>query len=448
MKRNSCARGTIVLLLLLCFACGSSEQQSTQLTYQLRKKAFNHSIQARGELEAKNAISVVTPHLGFRMLLIAWLIPEGTLVKKDDVVAQLESQEIKTDYENALDELEIAKAEYNKREAELTLERVALDAQIKNAEASADVSRLQLAKLKFEPQTRQDIEKLRIEKAEVNVAKNRKKLATLSNIQKEERTRLRLKIQQSQNKLDKSKEYLDKLNLQAPVDGFVIYERSWMTGEKMQEGGSCWPRMPLVKIPDPSIMQVKLQLGESEAQKVDKGQETVVTIFSADTMLFKGKVSRKDRRAKPIRRRSKIKRVEVIVEIDSTNPGLAPGISADCRIHIEKLDSVIAIPYECIFEKDSTKVVYTVSDENVFAAHAIDVTRHTADFAIIHSDLTGSERCALSEPADNKITWPDTLKVPPRKQAPIDSSKIKQEEPKRPPMRPPGSPPGRPQKPN
>ena len=75
-------------------------------------------------------------------------------------------------------------------------------------------------------------------------------------------------------------------------------------------------------------MQAKLQVAETDAQQVKDGQITKINVPSIGSMLLPGKVVHVDKIAKPIKRGSKIKKVEVIVEIDTTFQELVPGLTA------------------------------------------------------------------------------------------------------------------------
>jgi multidrug efflux pump subunit AcrA (membrane-fusion protein) len=169
--------------------------------------------------------------------------------------------------------------------------------------------------------------------------------------------------------------------------------------------------MPVVKLPDLSAMQVKVKLGETEAQKVKSGQSATITIPSLGSLELSGTVSKVANVAKAISRGSKVKRVEAIVQIDSTRAGLVPGLTGLCSIVVDEVDSVIALPHECVFERDSVKVVY-VREHNAFTPYAVSLALQTDDFVVVHGDLKAGAGFALREPAFSMVRWPDSL-VPP-----------------------------------
>jgi multidrug efflux pump subunit AcrA (membrane-fusion protein) len=110
-----------------------------------------------------------------------------------------------------------------------------------------------------------------------------------------------------------------------------------------------------------------------------------------------GRVARVDRVAKPIPGTTRVKQVEVLVDLDSTRADLAPGLTANVRIIIEEFPDALVVPLECLFQRDSLNVVY-VRERAGFVPHRVTVTRQGPDFAVLDCDLKGGERLPLREP--------------------------------------------------
>jgi HlyD family secretion protein len=399
----------LFILITLFSGCKRSSQNDSIVTFLAQRGDYIITIEGQGELEAKESKKVSAPRIRGGRPSISYLILEGSIVKKGDVVVQLEARTIETTYLSALDDVEIARADENKREAELNLEQLLIKAQIKNTEASLAISKLQLEKLAFEAPNRQELRRVEIAIDELELEKNRKKLIALKKIQKEERIHLQMKIVQAQNTMQSSKRSLDQLTLTSPFDGIVVYGVNWSTGDKVQEGDAVFPGMPIVNIPDLSVMQVKMQLGETDAQKITKGDSARIFIPTIEELKISGKVTKVDKIAKPIKRGSKIKKVEVTVELDSTVTKLVPGLTAYCDIVTKKLTNTIAVPLEGLFEHDSLKIVYVKKDQK-FIPFPVTINTQSEDFVFINKGLNGDEKCAMREPSDSQINWPDSLK--------------------------------------
>ncbi len=397
-------------IILLLFFCSSSDQDQSKILFQTTNKKFILTVNGEGELEAKKSHVIQTPRV-WPAPKVSYLAPEGSQVKKDDIVVKFEAEQIERDYKNALEEVEIAKADGEKKYAELELQRLLYESQKNIADVSAAAAKLQLSNLEFESPRNKEIKKLEIAQQELSAERARKKLASLKKIQQAERSHAEMKIKQAENKVSRSKLKLDKLILKAPFEGMIVHETNWRKGQKVQEGDALYPGMPVVKLPDLAVMQAKLQVGETDAQKLKEGQKAVIIVPSIGSVQLPGKVTKVDKIAKPIKRGSKIKKVEVIVELDSTFNGLVPGLTAKGNITTGEIDSAVVVPLECIFEKDSIKIVY-VYNSGDYNAHAVAISDQSENFYVVVSDLKGDEKLALRKPPDSKINFPDSLVAP------------------------------------
>lgn len=393
---------------MLFVACTTSEQNSSRITYPISQKDFVITVEGDGELEAVKSHVLVVPRIPAQPK-ISYLVPEGSAVSNGDIVAKLEAETIENVYRNALDQVDMAIADAQKKEAELTLKRLLQESQLETAQASLKTAKLQLEKIKFEAPTIQEIKRLEIERIELDAKESSDKIKALEKIQKEELAHVQLKIKQAEIKLQQSKSQLDQLDLKAPVDGIVIYEKSFITGNKVQEGDGMYPNMPIVKIPDMSSMQVNLKISENDAQKVKVGQMATVFVPILGDLNLPGKVLRVGRMAKPIKRGSKIKKVDVIVSIDSSFQEMVPGLSATCRIQIEKIPGAFVLPKECLFEKDSVKIVYVLKKKSYYA-QPVAISQQDEDYVIIKSNIQDGDLCALRQPNPSQVKWPDELK--------------------------------------
>ncbi len=394
-----------ILVLSVFFTCAKNEQNV--ITHAVKKSSYTISVSGQGQLEAKNSRKVVVPQIWGRPE-IAYLIEEGTRVQKGDVVARFEASDMKNNYMNLLDELSIARANAQQKESELKLQMLMYTSQLHTAEASAKAARLQLEKLEFEPANVQEKKRLEIKQYELEAERARKKLQALDEIQKEERAHLEAQIKQVQSRLDRIKSMLDRLTVRTPIEGIVVYEINWRTDEKVKEGDALRDGWPFLSIPDLSVMQVDVQIDENKAQKLWAGQKARIRVPSIGEKPFPGHVTKVDRVAKSINRGSKVKMVNVKVEIDTAHDALKPGLSAECEIIIKELQDVLAVPKEALFTRDSVNIVYARKSQN-FSIIPVVVLLQDEDFSIIHGDLKDNAQLALQQPPRSAISVPDKL---------------------------------------
>ncbi|MFC1724023.1 efflux RND transporter periplasmic adaptor subunit [candidate division KSB1 bacterium] len=393
------------LLFAFLLNCASADKSKSSITYTAVEKNFSVAVTSVGVLDAKVNRSISVPQSLDYQKELSYIIPEGTVVEEGDTIAVMKDERLEREYENTLNEIEMKNAELKKKETELDEQRSQLESNLKIFETSAESKKLRLAELEFIAPTKQEIEKLEIEKFDIEAEKTRKKLVSLENVKKEEINSMQMKIKQIENKLKQYDRFKEQLTVKAPMDGIVVYEINRRTNKKNELGDMVRTRYPLVKIPDLSVMQVELQVSETDAQKLKTGQKAVVSVSSSGYFDLPGKVSMVDKIAKPVLinyRRSKVKMVRVTVDLDSTDIVLTPGLTAECKIFVEELENAIVVPKECVFEKDSNNVVY-IKDGDKFEQRQVDLAYKGDDFIEIKNGVNNGEKLSLREPGSSQI---------------------------------------------
>ncbi len=277
------------IFFVICFNINCSKNTPPKIFYTVVREDYVISIAASGELEAKNSKSISTPRI-YPSPTISYLAPEGSIVKKGEVAVRFESEQISKNLLTALDQLETAKADAQKKEAELNLQRMTYESQLKTAQASLVSNNLQLAKLEFEAPNVQERKKLLIQQQQLEATKAKKKLKSLQKIQTEERAHYELKVKQAKNKIDRANTQLELLELKSPTDGIIVHGINPMTGQKMKEGETAlFSGFPVAQIPDLTVMQAKFLVGETEAQKIKSGQQTKIIVPVIGDKILNGK---------------------------------------------------------------------------------------------------------------------------------------------------------------
>lgn len=384
-------------LLALPTACAPGRTDQTPLVYTLSRQAFHTSVDADGVLVAKKATTLTAPSLRYwRQLEITYLAPEGSTVKKGEVVVRFDPKPFENDYRSAHNALALARAVANRKQAERKAQQYILEADRQSVATALAVSRIQLAKLEFLAPRLREIKRLELKRDELQARKISRKLASVAAIQEEERTHTDILIKQAEQKLKEAEETIEKLSVGASTDGIVIYDRGWHP-VKPHEGSAKYPMEAVARISDLSTMQVKLHVSEIQSQRLKEGQhaEVVISSLSADPVM--GTVARVARRATPLKTGSSIRRVQVIVELDSTRSGFTSGLSARVRIFVKKSYEALIAPVDCVFDQDSLHVVY-VREGTRFVSRHVDLTARNSDFAVIEGDLEAGAELALRPP--------------------------------------------------
>lgn len=393
----------LILFLGLNICCSPRIEFNQIITHPVEKKDFLDMVTVSGTLEAVNTRSYGCPGI-WSDVTIQYLIPEGTHVEPGDTLCILEAREIANEYLLAVNELENARAEYNKSLADLKLQFLLLEAQVKTIDASTEIKRLDSLQMEFTSPSSREIIRLELEKAKLerNIAQT--KLEFLKQINDSELQKMKLRIEQNVNKVDQAKSKLDKLILTSDIDGIVIYDILWTSEkkEKLKEGDVVWGNLPIIQIPDLSAMQVKLEVSEADYKRLATDQTMEIIVDAFPDIRLSGRIKNKAPVGKPVSEKSDVKVFEVTASLDSSSLSLQPGLAVTCNIMVRSVPDTLVIPVISLFEEDSIKVVY-IADNERFIRKNVTIAVYNNKEAVIQSGLKGHEILALRKPPESLI---------------------------------------------
>jgi multidrug efflux pump subunit AcrA (membrane-fusion protein) len=88
---------------------------------------------------------------------------------------------------------------------------------------------------------------------------------------------------------------------------------------------------------------------------------------------------------------------EIKVVLDSSDPRLRPGMSANGRVAVARQADAVTIPSEAVFQRGSQTVAY-VNEGNAFSERPIEIGMRTAERVAVKKGLEPGEKVALKDP--------------------------------------------------
>lgn len=374
-------------------------KQNDIYTHSVEHKDFTDNLTVTGELQPSSTLNISCPRLRADAT-ISYLTKHGKLVKKGDTICILEAKNIVNKYEQASSDLDNARAEYKKTEAQQNLKTQLLIAQKQTIEASEAIKKLDSIQQNFVSDSRKQIIALELKKAELEKQKVINRLNSLKKINKSELSQKTIKIKQAENKLSSAQSLLDQLIITAPSSGTLLRAKQRRNNNLINEGDIVWGGMAIAKIPNADSYQVKLSLTEQECKLIEKdfhfeGQ-------SKSNEIIAGIIKNKAPVGKPVTENSEVKEFEVIAKIDSINFKPKPGQSVSCKITTKTIPNAYIIPLLAVFPEDSVQVVY-VAKKGKFEKRDISIVYKNAIQAIVKSGFNANEKVALTKPHKNLI---------------------------------------------
>lgn len=372
------------------------------MVHKVERKDYVDNIEVSGAITPRKTVQITCPRIWSNNITIAYLIEEGVVVKKGDTVCILEASDIKIRYENEVDEVAVERTGLIKLKADLALKKLLLQSQLQSNEVQTSIVNLDSMQLQFSTESQRRITELELQKAEVINNKLINKLAFQERINGSDLKKKGLEIKKKENSVNMAREQLNKLTLTSMQDGMVVYSINRVTREIVKEGDRIFGSLPIVEIPEYEQFDVELNVSERYYKRIEKGQHVKVLIDAKPGAEFIGKVERKSPVGKPISRGSKVKFFNIIISLDGTGHDLQSGLSALCRISINSVADTVVVPIACVFEGDSTKVVY-VSKNRKFHEREVELGLGNNKETIIEVGLNSDEVIALIKPPDKLI---------------------------------------------
>ncbi len=341
---------------------------------------FEITLGANGSVDAKRAFMISTPRI--RGLQITWLAPEGSMVQEGDQIVKFDATSQKADLAEHESNLKIAEKSLERSRQELTIQEKQLSLALIQAERNYNEKKHEAPKLAEEAQ-------IELELAQLNSS------AKLEQIRADV-SKAELEVQRAKDRVEEARRELAQTTLTTPIPGMIVYLEIWKGSsmEKVQEGDSPWPGQGLINIPDLSEMVVNAAVSEVDASKVDSGQAVVVTLDAFPEARYNGEVISKGTLARRKEPGSKINVFDVEIAIMDKDDRIKPGMSASCRIIMNRIPDVISVPLEAVFEKDGDVVVYLENKDK----RVVEVGRRNDMDIEILSGLEGDERVCLADP--------------------------------------------------
>lgn len=387
-----------LMALFLLAGCKSKVAQDVE-TCKVKHGVFYIELVEEGEIQATHAINISSPPISWRfgMLKITEILDDGAKVNVGDTVIRFDPSEVQKAILDAEAELEIAKAELEKMKAQQSSKIEELKANIKISEIAYQISEIKLEQATFESDISRREIRLNLDKAVIALEKAREEIINQEKIHHEEVQQSLLKIRQLQTNLDEAHVTLDKLTVVSPAPGIAIIRDNWATGNKWQVGDQPWSGMPMIDLPDLDELKVEAEISEVDIAKIKLGLVAEIKLDAFSDTVYTGKVISVANLAQFKDQDSKIKVFPVEVLIDRASSVFLPGMTVSCRIIVDKIEEVMYIPLEALFNEDNEYFVYVKSGSS-YDKRQVVINQKNNDYIVVEKGLEEGILIAMTNP--------------------------------------------------
>jgi HlyD family secretion protein len=367
-------------------------------TLVVSKAAFERRVVAEGNLEAAEATPVTAPVDAQGQLKVAWLVPDGTPVKKGDVVVRFDPSEMERS-------LRDGKSDETAAESRITGMRADTGGAIRNLERDAALARQELQGAdRYKVDDPEVFSRQEIIRSEIDRTLATKRIATSDavrsirqDVAKVDLDLLDIERRKAGIAIDRASKGLEALEIKAPHDGILVYKRDWR-GEITKVGDTLWAGQPVGEIPDLKTMQARVYVLEADAGGLAGGLPATVVVEAHPSIEYKAKIKKVDTLAKRRTGWIPVQYFGATLELAATDPAvMKPGQRVRAVLALDERSDAISIPRNAIFEKDGKKIVYKRAGAD-FTPAVVTVGPAAVGRVVIEQGLAAGDEIALRDP--------------------------------------------------
>jgi HlyD family secretion protein len=345
----------VFIAIIIIFNLRSQREKSIKVTVEKTAKLdLTSKISASGEVKPRKNVNI-SAHIPGRIVRIG--VEEGQRVKAGDFLLKLDSAQYEANADRARALIDSYRADLIRAEAEL----------------KKDESSYQRNKKLFEEKLISE-EQLEAAKAQYDISKAQQQT-------------ILYQIEQAEASLQSALDDLSKTVYNSPIDGIITSLRV-EEGEIAMIGTMNNPGTVLMTIADLSVMEVEVEVDETDVIGVKMGQEAEVKVDALPDQTIKGKVTEIGSSAlQKVTSSEESKDFKVIITLENPPENLKPGLSATADIITAEKKDVLAIPISALVLREKENKAEERKDEQEEGVYAVEENR--AKFLPVEKGIMG-----------------------------------------------------------
>jgi multidrug efflux pump subunit AcrA (membrane-fusion protein) len=362
---------------------------------------LNATIRVSGQTAAREYVNVTAPRLvgpeSNRPLVILKLAQSGTMVKKGDLLLQIDGQSLLDHIDDVHSTVVQAESDIKKRRAEQAVEWENLQQSVRVAKAQMDKLKVDAKASEVRTAIDQELIKLSVEESEAQYNELLKEVELKRVSQAAEMKILDYTRERHTRHRDRHKKDVQRFTITSPMDGLAVVQSIWRGGEfqPIGEGDQIQAGQLIVKVVNPRSMQVEGNINQAESGSFRIGQHANVTLDAFPGVTLKAKVYSIGAIAVGgFRQQAYIRSIPVRIAIEDFDPRLIPDLSAGADVVVEAPDSTM-VPLAAIHHENGRQIVYA-KDGGRYVPRDVKLGLRNEIHAAVASGVNPGDEVALN----------------------------------------------------
>ena len=403
-RRHRIAAAVLTLVLPSAWLLGGERRGTdSMIVAPVKRGPFTVVVTTAGELRARQFVQVTAPpggqQAGVFQMKISSIVPEGTVVKQGDVVAELDRTTVAPKLQEVSLALQKAEAQYEQAMLDSTLTLSTARENIRTMELALEEKRLAKEQAVYEAPTVRRQAEIDYERAERALTQARSDYQTKTEQAKAKMREVGADLQRQRNLLKVVQDVMAGFTIRAPAPGMVIYVKEW-NGRKRTAGSQVNAWEPgVATLPDLTQMESVTYVNEIDVRKLAVGQPVTLTLDADPTKHLTGTVASVANVGEQ-RPNADAKVFEVKVTVQGSDTTLRPGMTTGNAIETLKLNVALYVPLEAVSSAGGIPFVYHLDGGRIVKQEVITGPMNDDEVVIIRG-LEENDRVLLTPPPDH-----------------------------------------------
>jgi len=403
-RRHRIAAAVLTLVLPSAWLlAGERRGTDAMVVAPVKRGPFAVVVTTAGELRARQFVQVTAPpggqQAGVYQMKISSIVPEGTVVKQGDVVAELDRTTVAPKFQEVSLALQKADAQYEQAMLDSTLNLSTARENIRTMELGLEEKRLAKEQSVYEAPTVKRQAEIDYEKAQRALAQAKADYETKTEQARAKMREVGAEVSRQRGLLKAVQDFMAGFTIKAPAPGMVIYAKEW-NGKKRTTGSQVNAWDPgVAQLPDLTHMESVTYVNEIDVRKVAVGQPVAITLDADPTKRLTGKVTSVANVGEQ-RPNADAKVFEVKLQVEQSDSTLRPGMTTGNSIETLKVADALFVPLEALGSESGVSFVYKLAGRVV--KQEVGTGAMNDDEVIIVRGLEVGDRVLLSPPTNHE----------------------------------------------
>jgi RND family efflux transporter MFP subunit len=368
----------------------------------VRHGDFKVVVTTTGELRASKFVQVTGPAqaqaVNVYQTKISSIVPEGTVVKEGDIIAELDRQPVATRLNDVTLNLQKAQADFTTAQLDSTLNLAQAREDVRTAEYTVEEKKLAKEQAKFEAPTIKRQAEIDLDKAERALEQSKRNLDTKTKQAIAKMSSVGADLGRQQNQLKNIQDVMASFTVKAPSPGMVIYIREW-NGKKKGVGSqwNAWDAT-VATLPDLTQMESDTYINEVDVRKIQVGQKVSISLDADASKMLEGTVTQIANVGEQ-RPNQDSKVFEVKIQVTKADTTLRPGMTTSNAIETAAVPNVLSVPLEAVVNEAGYSFVYKKNGSHV-VKQQIETGMTNDNEIVVKQGLSKDDHVLLAPPAD------------------------------------------------